>query len=745
MHEKARSKRPAAWGPIGLVAILGLGACDAAGSAGDPDAAVGPRRDAQGEGGSPSLGDFGLPDASTEPPAPDADTRPTGDASTADPDAAVPDPDAAIEPPAPDATIEPPAPDAAVTQPCASEGIRRACPPADLVACPGGVQTCTDGLWGACTGPAERCNGLDDDCDGVADEDLGLDAPCMAGVGACGREGVAVCGENGDVVCQGQPGPPAPEACDGVDNDCDGVIDEDFGLGGPCSAGVGACQRDGAQVCVPGGGNACNAVPGEPAQELCNGLDDDCDGAADDGFALDAPCRVGVGECARAGHTICGRDGAATCDTPPGDPIPELCNGLDDDCDGEVDEDFALGSPCDGGDPACPPQGIIVCDAGAAVCSIRPGAPEICDEIDDDCDGQVDEGLGLGEGCTAGTGVCATVGVRTCDGVGGLACDPVDVPRLGVGFGGDGELIVGDRVELEPDRPYEFTRLEIQAGGVLTVRARQPGEVGRLDLRVSEEVVVHAGGRIDLDAAGEPGGPPNGFVARMYLDMWTNGGGTNGMHGQGPGGGGGGWSSPQQIVGSGGGGGYGTRGADGVRCGQDDRNYTVWDDNVGGPVPIAQQSPRASAGGDAHGDDTLDPLVPGSGGGAGGNNYDGGQAGIAGAGGPGGGALRIVTPLLVVEPGGEISADGGPGEPGVNGAYVGGGGGGSGGAVYLAAVTLRLQGAVSALGGAGGAGQAGSNGGAGGEGRIRLDAAAFDAVVDVRPAAGRQDPLACAP
>jgi hypothetical protein len=52
---------------------------------------------------------------------------------------------------------------------------------------------------------------------------------------------------------------------------------------------------------------------------------------------------------------------------------------------------------------------------------------------------------------------------------------------------------------------------------------------------------------------------------------------------------------------------------------------------------------------------------------------------------------------------------------------------------------------VSALGGAGGAGQAGSNGGAGGEGRIRLDAAAFDAVVDVRPAAGRQDPLACAP
>jgi len=74
------------------------------------------------------------------------------------------------------------------------------------------------------------------------------------------------------------------ELCDALDNDCDGLTDEDFpAVGGPCSAGLGECLRDGFLVCALDGGDVlCDAVPGLPATEICNGLDDDCDGTVED-------------------------------------------------------------------------------------------------------------------------------------------------------------------------------------------------------------------------------------------------------------------------------------------------------------------------------------------------------------------------------------------------------------------------------------------------------------------------------
>jgi len=102
----------------------------------------------------------------------------------------------------------------------------------------------------------------------------------------------------------------------------------------PCSRANehGRCQ--GEEVCTGVAWGACDAP--EPAPEACNGLDDDCNGAVDD--VLPAPCRLSGEGGACDGIEVCEPDTGPRCVAPP--PGPEACNGLDDDCDGETDEDF---------------------------------------------------------------------------------------------------------------------------------------------------------------------------------------------------------------------------------------------------------------------------------------------------------------------------------------------------------------------------------------------------------------------
>ncbi len=132
---------------------------------------------------------------------------------------------------------------------------------------------------------AEACNGVDDDCDGQIDETF---APLSCGIGACART-VPACSAAGPQTCA--PGQPAPEACNGIDDDCDGVADEELGTS---SCGVGACART---VATCAGGQAQACTPGAPGAELCNGVDDDCDGAVDEELGA---LRCGVGACARS-------------------------------------------------------------------------------------------------------------------------------------------------------------------------------------------------------------------------------------------------------------------------------------------------------------------------------------------------------------------------------------------------------------------------------------------------------------
>jgi len=280
----------------------------------------------------------------------------------------------------------------------------------------------------------ERCDGVDNDCDGSIDEDVtttfyadtdgdGFGDPDTAVEDCDPATGyVADSTDCDDSNADANPG--EVEVCDEVDNDCNGLTDEgvtttyyvdaDGDLYGLADDTTEACDLPAGHAEVPGDCDDTAAAVNPGEVEVCNEIDDNCDGSVDEGVTTTYYADTdsdGYGDSSASTEACSAPSGHVSDDTDcddsealanPGEA--EVCDSIDNDCDGSVDEGvtttYYADADSDGfGDSgtsaeACSqPSGYVSdstdCDDSTA--DANPDEPEVCDEIDNDCDGTVDE------------------------------------------------------------------------------------------------------------------------------------------------------------------------------------------------------------------------------------------------------------------------------------------------------------------------------------------------------------------
>ena len=309
-------------------------------------------------------------------------------------------------------------------------------------------------------GNIEVCDGSDNNCDAVVDENNDGDGD---GFTVCGADGLPNTGDEDCNDGSASSFPGATEICDALDNDCDSVVpanetDDD-------SDDYIECIVPGS-VTLPGtliDGDDCddgNALINPGATEVCSGADDNCDGVlflgaggeteldADGDLYLECPgagaafVDVGIG---LTGGDDCDDDASTGAGINPGEA--EVCDGDDENCNSLFDESFDVDGDTyfDGTDAGCiATYTELDCDDSDA--TLNPGAPEICDTIDNDCDTLVDA-----DDTADFTGPDADGDNDAAIACGGLDCDDTDPAVHGLDSEGDGESICdGDCDDTSP-------------------------------------------------------------------------------------------------------------------------------------------------------------------------------------------------------------------------------------------------------------------------------------------------------